>query len=56
MSRNPRSGKAVRTINTNVEANVVKAEELNRLEVVEIQPMEKKPKRELKITNNIGGK
>jgi len=49
MGRDPRSGKAARTINTTVETKVVKAEELNRTEVVEIQPNEKKNKR---IKNN----
>lgn len=55
MGRDPRSGKAVRNINTTVEAEVVKAEELKRPEVVEIQPNEKETKR-TKVTNKFGGK
>lgn len=41
--------KGNRDINTNVEVDVVKAEELNKPEIVEIQPIEKKSKR---IKNN----
>lgn len=42
MSRNPCAGKVSRTINTTVEVKTVEAEKLNRPEVVEIQPTEKK--------------
>jgi len=38
MGRNPNAGKVSKAINTTVEIKVVKAEELNRPEVVEIQP------------------
>ena len=57
MGRNPSAGKAIKSINTTVEAkSTVKAEELKRPEVVEIQPIERKPKKDSRITNKFGGK
>jgi len=48
MGRNPHAGKVSKSINTSVETEVVKAEELNRPEVVEIQPIDKNKKKRVK--------
>ena len=50
------AGKAFSNINTTVEVKVVKADELKKPEVVEIQPTEKKNKKDSRTTNKFGGK